>query len=274
MEITTEWAVPTLLVLLGLLACLVRGNPATVGRRVAGLLVLNAAIVPLASLRIEQGICRETIPLFGADWFGAVAGAWGTTQLCPLAAAALLLAASRTVRPATGDEPAASRDGMVWRRPIAALADYLIVVRVLSAVAGTAGYLIGFPPRMGTGLLERAGEHVFQNRVRPEGVAVLAWVFLHVWAQHVLWGRTPGKRLLGIRVIDARTGGRPGAGKVALRTLFFPVLALVPGIGLPCLLVAGAWTLLDPEGRVLHDRLLGATVAGRGHVEPRPVRPT
>ncbi len=265
MEIATGWAVPALVVLLGLLACLVRGDPATAGRRVAGLLVLNAAVGPLASLHSERGMCRETIPLFSADWFGAVADAWGITQLCLLVAAALVLAASRAVRPITGGEPAASRAGMMWRRPIAALADYLIVATVLSAVAGTAGYLIGvgFAPRMGAGLLERAGDHVPPDRVRPGEVAVLAGLFLYVWVQHVLWGRTLGKRMVGVRVIDARTGGRLGAGKAALRTLVFPFLALVPGIGLPCLLAVGVWMLFDPEGRVLHDRLLGATVVGR-----------
>ncbi|WP_433369358.1 RDD family protein [Streptosporangium sp. CA-115845] len=68
----------------------------------------------------------------------------------------------------------------------------------------------------------------------------------------MLWGRTLGKRLLGIRVIAARTGGRLGAGRTALRALVFPLLAFVPDVGL--------WMLLDSEGRVLHDRWLGAAV--------------
>ncbi|MGJ6967528.1 RDD family protein [Streptosporangium sp. G11] len=263
MEITMEWAVPALVVLLGLLACLLRGRPATVSRRVAGLLVPNAAAGPLASLHGHRGICGGTIPLFGADWFAGVADAWGITQLCLLAAAALVLVASRPgTRPVTVEEPAASQAGMVWRRPAAALVDYLIVVGVLSAVVGAAWSLIGisFKLHMGAGLLERADAYVFRSGVRPGESAILAGLFLYVWVQHALWGRTLGKRLLGVRVVAARTGARPGAGKAALRALAFPLLAFVPGVGLPCLLAGGLWTLFDPEGRVLHDRWLGAAV--------------
>lgn len=53
--------------------------------------------------------------------------------------------------------------------------------------------------------------------------------------------------------------GRLDAGRTALRTLIFPP-AFVPDVGLWCLLAGGLWMLLDPEGRVLHDRLLGTAV--------------
>ncbi|MCG5219487.1 RDD family protein [Streptosporangium sp. KLBMP 9127] len=260
MMISTEWAVPALVVFLGILACLCGRDPGAVGRRVAGLLVLAAAIGPLASLYSDRGICRETIPLFSVDWLRGAAGGWGITQLCLPAAAALVFAVSRATRPLTAGEPGESQAGMVWRRPVAALTDYLIVVAVISAVAGAAWPLIGmgFKIHMGDGLLERVD--VFQTSVKPAELAILAGLFLYVWMQHALWGRTLGKRLLGLRVVAARTGGRLGAGKAALRTLFFPTLAFVPDIGLPCLLVGGLWMLIDPEGRVLHDRWLGAAV--------------
>ena len=84
----------------------------------------------------RAGICDETIPLFSADWFRGAAGGWGITQLCLLVAAALVFAASRAMRSVTAGEPGESQAEMVWRRPVAALADYLIVVAVLSAVVG------------------------------------------------------------------------------------------------------------------------------------------
>ncbi|MEV8636262.1 RDD family protein [Streptosporangium sp. NPDC051023] len=270
-ELTTEWAVPALVVLLGLVACLGRRDPRVIGRRVAGLVVMIALIDPLASLYSDRGICGETVPLFSADWFTGVAGGWGITQLFLLTAAALVLGASRAMRPVTSSEPSESRaemmpdesrTGMIWRRPAAALADYLIVVSVFSAVVGLARLLIGigFMIGMGAGLLRRADVYVFQSDVKLAGLAILAGLFAYFWVQHVVWGRTLGKRLLGVRVIVARTGGRLGAGKAALRTLIFPLFVLVPGVGLWCLLVDGLWTLLDPEGRVLRDRLLGAAV--------------
>ncbi|MEU3166293.1 RDD family protein [Streptosporangium sp. NPDC006930] len=91
-------------------------------------------------------------------------------------------------------------------------------------------------------------------------LAILSVLFLYFWAQHALWGRTLGKRMLGVRVIAVSTGGRLGAGRTVLRTLVFPLLVLVPDVGLFCLFVGGLWMLLDAEGRVLHDRLLGTAV--------------
>ncbi|GAA3096075.1 RDD family protein [Streptosporangium carneum] len=261
MEITEGWAVPALVVLLGLLACLGRGDPGVTGRRVAGLLVLSAVVEPLASLHSDRKGCDET-PLFSADWFKGVADGWGITQLCLLGAAALVFAASRATRSVTTDEPDEPQADTVWRQATAALVDYLIVVAAFSAVVGAAWPLVdvGFKVHMGAGLLERADAYVFRGRVRPAELAVLAGVFLYFWVQHALWGRTLGKRLLGVRVIAAHTGGRPGVGRAALRALVFPLLAFVPDVGLWCLLADGLWVLFDPEGRVLHDRWLGAAV--------------
>ncbi|WP_147268780.1 RDD family protein [Sphaerisporangium album] len=261
MEITEGWAVPAMVVLLGLLACLGPRDPGVTGRRVAGLLVLSAVIEPLASLHSDRKGCDETL-LFSVDWFKGVAGGWGITQLCLLVAAALVFAAPRAMRSVTTDEPEESQADTVWRQAAAALVDYLIVVAALSAVVGVAWPLIDtyFRVQMGAGLLERADAYVFRGRARPAELAVLAGVFLYFWVQHALWGRTLGKRLLGIRVIAAHTGGRPGAGRAALRALVFPLLAFVPDVGLWCLLADGLWMLFDPEGRVLHDRWLGASV--------------
>ncbi|GHH73143.1 hypothetical protein GCM10017673_29210 [Streptosporangium violaceochromogenes] len=50
MEITEDWAVPALVVLLGLLACLGRRDLGVTGRRVAGLLILITVIELLAWL--------------------------------------------------------------------------------------------------------------------------------------------------------------------------------------------------------------------------------
>ncbi|MGW0590107.1 RDD family protein [Streptosporangium sp. NPDC002607] len=262
MEIAEDWVVAALVVLLGLMACLGRRDPGVTGRRVAGLLVLIAVIEPLASLYSYRRSCDETISLFSAGWFRGAAGGWGITQLCLLVAAALVFAASRAMRSAAAGEPGESQAGMVWRRPVAALVDYLIVVAVFSAVVGVAWLLIDIDieVRMGFGLLEWAEAYVFRGSVKPVGLTILGGLFLYFWVQHALWGRTLGKRLLGVRVIAVRTGGRLSAGRTALRTLVFPLLAFVPDVGLWCLLAGGLWMLLDPDGRVLHDRWLGAAV--------------
>ncbi|WP_342666801.1 RDD family protein [Streptosporangium amethystogenes] len=55
--------------------------------------------------------------------------------------------------------------------------------------------------------------------MKPAGPVILAGLFLHLWVQHALWGRTRGKRLLGVRVTAVRTGGRLGAARAALRMI-------------------------------------------------------
>ncbi|MEU6429902.1 RDD family protein [Microbispora sp. NPDC046973] len=272
-ETAEGWAVPALAVLLGLLAYVRDTGREVVGRRVAGLLVVTAVVEPLVPMYTVPGGCLETIPLLSADWFRAVLGSWGSNQLCLLSAAALVYAASRT---AAGEEPVAAATGTAWRRPVAALADYLVVVAALRLVVEPAWSLISsdgiWPTWFGQGLLGRLG-NVLEARARPEELLALFTLLLYFWAQHTLWGRTLGKRLLRVRVVDARTGERLGAGRAALRTLAFPFLAVVPDIGLVLLLAGGLAAFLDAEGQVLHDRLLGAAVVRTRHTTGDPHAP-
>ncbi|WP_204030895.1 RDD family protein [Sinosporangium siamense] len=223
---------------------------------------MSAVINPLVSLHNERSGCSNTISLFSADWFRGAVGGWGISQVLYLVAAGLVFAASRAMSSVAAGEAGESQAGTVWRRPAAALVDYLIFATVFGAVVWVAWPLIdvSLSVRMGAGLLERAEWDMFRGSVRPAELATLAGLFLYFWVQHALWGRTLGKRLLGIRVIAAHTGGRLGVGRAVLRTLTFPLLVLVPDVGLWCLLVSGLWMLLDAEGRVLHDRFLGAAV--------------
>ncbi|GAB3151064.1 hypothetical protein GCM10027161_50870 [Microbispora hainanensis] len=259
METAESWAVPALAVLLGLLAYVRDTGREIVGRRVAGLLVVIAVVEPLTPMYLEPEGCVQTIPILSAEWFRRVLDSWGSNQLCLLLAAALVFAAART---AAGGKPAIESTGTAWRRPVAALIDYLVVVAALRLVLEPAWSLVDSSiwfTWFDQGLLGRLGD-VLEGRGRPEELLALFTLLLYVWAQHAVWGRTLGKRLLRVRVVDARTGGRLGAGRAALRTLAFPFLALVPDIGLVLLLAGGLAAFLDAGGQVLHDRLLGAAV--------------
>ncbi|MBT9500659.1 MAG: RDD family protein [Burkholderiaceae bacterium] len=75
----------------------------------------------------------------------------------------------------------------------------------------------------------------------------------------VFWswqGATPGKLLAGIRVIDMRSGARPGLWQSLLRWLGYFVSALPLGLGL-------LWAAIDPDKRAWHDRLAGTQVVRR-----------
>jgi uncharacterized RDD family membrane protein YckC len=93
-------------------------------------------------------------------------------------------------------------------------------------------------------------------------------------------GRTPGQRLLALRVASAPDGGRLTARHAVLRwallvapfSLAAVAGAAVPDLSATALLVAGLWYVallvsatLDGAGRGLHDRIAGTAV---GKVAP------
>jgi uncharacterized RDD family membrane protein YckC len=74
--------------------------------------------------------------------------------------------------------------------------------------------------------------------------AILAFLYFFIF--HALSGRTPGKRLLRVRVIDAY-GQRPSLGRALLRTAaYVPSAVLALGF---------LWIGFDREKRGLHDWL-------------------
>jgi uncharacterized RDD family membrane protein YckC len=77
-------------------------------------------------------------------------------------------------------------------------------------------------------------------------------------------GQTPGNRLLGIRVIDARTLAPPRPRR-ALRRFFWLILAALP----VCLGIL--WILVDDRRRGWHDKLARTVVADVTD-EPPPIR--
>lgn len=92
-------------------------------------------------------------------------------------------------------------------------------------------------------------------------VAVLiACVALYEVASLVLWGATPGKLLLGLRVFRFPGGGRISLGNAAGRFGIFTLVGALPcSIGAVILLVSAA---NDPSGwrRAWHDRAAGTVV--------------
>ena len=74
-------------------------------------------------------------------------------------------------------------------------------------------------------------------------------------------GGTPGKLLLGIRVVDAQTHGPLSAGR-ALGRGFACVLNLL-SLGLGYL-----WLVLDPRHQALHDKLAGTLVVYAPRKQP------
>lgn len=90
------------------------------------------------------------------------------------------------------------------------------------------------------------------RRLAP--LAVMAGLYLGLfWG---LSGRTPGQKLMRLRVIDA-SARRPGAVRTVVRVAV-ALVGLVPGA------LGWVWALFDLEHRAWHDRIAGTYVVGDG----------
>ena len=98
-------------------------------------------------------------------------------------------------------------------------------------------------------------------------ILLLLLVVLYEVIQALVWGATPGKAMLGLRV--RLTSSAPGAvmalGRAAI--LYLPIIFL-GAFGLTVLVVLLATVVLAADGRGLHDRLLGTLVVSLPRQEP------
>jgi uncharacterized RDD family membrane protein YckC len=81
-----------------------------------------------------------------------------------------------------------------------------------------------------------------------------ALVVLLFWAERQ---GTPGKLVLGLRIVDAETGGTPRIGRLVLRYVGYLVSALPLGLGY-------LWALWDPRRQGWHDKMAGTLVIRTG----------
>jgi uncharacterized RDD family membrane protein YckC len=83
-------------------------------------------------------------------------------------------------------------------------------------------------------------------------VAFAVWLFLYWWVSIAVAGKTPGKALLGLRVLS-RQGTMLSSGRAALRALALPISYLLFGAGFLGIVVSR-------ERRALHDLIAGSAV--------------
>lgn len=96
---------------------------------------------------------------------------------------------------------------------------------------------------------------------------LISWVLpaLGVIAFWLYRQATPGKMLVGARVVDAETGGALSTGQAVGRYLayFVSVIPLFLGI---------IWVAFDPKKQGWHDKLAGTVVVRPKDRGPKPVR--
>jgi uncharacterized RDD family membrane protein YckC len=138
-------------------------------------------------------------------------------------------------------------DAPIGRRAVACLVDFTVGIVLFVALVVAVGAAAGPSPH-GTGVML---------------VAILGTFLVYLLYEVVLigaWGRTVGKHVLGLEVIRAADGRRPGLWRAFLRNLV-PTVVLLAFFPLYPLTYAAAAITADHSG--LNDRLAGTRVVVR-----------
>ncbi|HWL83238.1 MAG TPA: RDD family protein [Roseomonas sp.] len=128
------------------------------------------------------------------------------------------------------------------RRFLAQLVDGFLlglVALLLEVVQGVVHALQGLPLEDGPSM---ASELLVQ--------VIVALIVLLFWATRLA---TPGKLLLGLRIVDVQTGGRPAFPRMLARYLGYILSTLPLGLGY-------FWMLWDERRQCWHDKLGGTVV--------------
>jgi uncharacterized RDD family membrane protein YckC len=119
----------------------------------------------------------------------------------------------------------------------------------LGLPADGAGRLASWPPRIGAFLVDAVAAAfvagLFTAPELPGNGSLVAFAVVTVGTL-VLFGQTPGMRLLGLRLAHPSPGSRLAPWRAVVRTVLL------------CLLVPAL--VVDADGRGLHDRLTGTAV--------------
>ena len=82
------------------------------------------------------------------------------------------------------------------------------------------------------------------NYILPAVAVVLFWIYKSA---------TPGKMVLKLRIVDARTGGKPSVGQLVGRYLAY-YISIIP------LMLGIIWVGIDKRKQGWHDKLAGTLV--------------
>jgi uncharacterized RDD family membrane protein YckC len=225
---------------------------------------LLARIDPNVLLRdvdVEALVRRSGIPEVVADTTREMAGS--TLNLARRQVAGLDYVVSRALlrvlRRAPADAGVPDRLGTAEVGPerrvvtglfagsVARAAAYLIDVVLTTTLftAGLAGLDYLTAALLGTGIVDAAPTWAYT-------AALVGWAFLYQFVSLVIAGRTPGKGIVGLRVV-LDDGSPIGQRAAFVRTLTYPLSFALLGLGLLPILVGR-------RHRALHDMLAGTAV--------------
>jgi uncharacterized RDD family membrane protein YckC len=126
-----------------------------------------------------------------------------------------------------------------WRRFVGFAIDWMVLVMIALLIASMLGIDLG----EGDALRLPTSVRLVQGLV----AAVYRIGFI------ASRGQTPGKMLIGTKVVMARTAQIPGLGAAAMRWVIPGVFVFLPGVSVIAAVIYG-WLLFDAQRRGLHDK--------------------
>jgi len=126
-----------------------------------------------------------------------------------------------------------------WRRLVGFVIDWVILVLIILILLSVLGIDLG----------EGDGLRLPTPVLITQGLAAAAYYIGFTVSR----GQTPGKMLIGTRVVMERTRQIPGLGSSALRWVVPGVFVFLPGISVAAAVIYG-WLLFDSRRRGLHDK--------------------
>lgn len=146
--------------------------------------------------------------------------------------------------PASAGKPGAPRYAGFWIRVSANVLDLLTLSAVNAAAVLAFGVASASPTDVGS-----ASAGVPEALVRV-GTVIPALLTIAFWT---IWGATPGKMMLGLRIIDSHTGSGPTLWQCIGRYVLALLTTAVVGLGY-------LWILLDARNQAWHDKIVGTVV--------------
>ena len=131
----------------------------------------------------------------------------------------------------------------VWSRAVAMVIDW--------ALGGAIQALLFFAV-MGSGLFESASS-AFRPLYVLVSQGIPAAIVMFFWTK---WSATPGKMILGLRIVDAYTGAHPSFRQFLERYFAYYLSALPFGLGF-------FWAAWDRRKQTWHDKLASTLVVRR-----------
>jgi uncharacterized RDD family membrane protein YckC len=127
-----------------------------------------------------------------------------------------------------------------WMRVVASLIDSILIMIIIVPILV---YIYGDAYMTSTSFYV-GGWDVFFQYVFPAIAVLIFWFYRSA---------TPGKMMLGMKIVDADTGDKPGTGQFIVRYLGYYVSTIPLGLGL-------LWVAFDKRKQGWHDKIAGTVV--------------